>query len=127
MRQSEKTKRKEFIAWDQEHGGHLWNEDRLRSVSGNHVGGPAAVLSAGREPYRWKYTVAGRGFRAGEKRGLPLSHLSVSKAVKGRRMLRCEANKIGGLRIQPEGMSPCRGQGIEGVDEEGGEALKTQS
>lgn len=67
MRQSEKMKRKEFIAWDQEHGGHLWNEDSLRSVSGNHMGGPAVALSAGREPYRWKYTVAGREFRAGEK------------------------------------------------------------
>ena len=33
----------------------------------------------------------------------------------------------GGLGIQPEGMSPWRRQGIKGVDEGGGEALKTQS
>lgn len=38
-----------------------------RSLSGNDLGGPDVVLSAGRESYRWKCTVARREFRAGEK------------------------------------------------------------
>lgn len=38
MRKSEKMKRKEFIAWDQEHGGHLWHEDSLQEPFGERLG-----------------------------------------------------------------------------------------
>lgn len=38
MRKSEKMKRKELIAWDQEHGGHLWHEDSLQEPFGEQHG-----------------------------------------------------------------------------------------